>query len=223
MLTKEQKMLLLEMVLDKKVQLFAKFGPTVTRKSQEAGWKDIPESLLAVGAEIKDWKSVRDVLYANLIRATKTKLDESSRTGAQGGIKQLNERDELVIQILGEESGKLTALKVADSAILLPGTLSATSANHELEISASGDGIKLEASTSNLEMEEIERLPKQVTKKKSMQVVEAIQGEIIDIRRRKSLLECEFLEQQKEISKKKSLLECEYLELQIVKAKKELE
>lgn len=116
MLTKSQKILLLEMVLDKKEILFSRFNPRITREKQTSEWKKIVERLLAVGAEVKDWKALRDQHYANLLRSTKAKVDACKRSGE--GAKQMNEMDELVLQILGEESGRLKPVSIEDTPVV---------------------------------------------------------------------------------------------------------
>lgn len=117
MLTKEQKIVFLELLLARKSQVFGKFGPSVSYDSKRCAWEEVAEQLKITGAKFKDWKELRDLQFSNIQRATKQKLAKATKTG-QGKQDAMTEIDNLVIQILGPESGKIKPLDVEDTPIV---------------------------------------------------------------------------------------------------------
>ena len=117
MLSKQQKLLLAQLVKEHKLIVLAPFSSTVTKKVKQEAWEKIHRQLNGVGANIDSAKTLRDVLWANIRRATLKKVSESKKTGA-GGSGELTELDETVLDVLGRESTNLEPVKVDDSDIV---------------------------------------------------------------------------------------------------------
>ena len=117
MLSKQQKLLLVQLVKEHKLIVLAPFSSTVTKKVKQEAWEKIHRQLNGVGANIDSAKTLRDVLWANIRRATLKKVSESKKTGA-GGSGELTELDETVLDVLGRESTNLEPVKVDDSDIV---------------------------------------------------------------------------------------------------------
>ena len=117
MLSKQQKLLLAQLVKEHKLIVLAPFSSTVTKKVKQEAWEKIRRQLNGVGANIDSAKTLRDVLWANIRRATLKKVSESKKTGA-GGSGELTELDETVLDVLGRESTNLEPVKVDDSDIV---------------------------------------------------------------------------------------------------------
>ena len=114
MLSKQQKLLLAQLVRDHKMIVLAPFSSKVTKKAKQEAWEMIHTQLNGVGANIDSAKTLRDVLWANICRSTLKKVTESKKTGS-GGSGELTELDETVLNILGLESANIEPVKVEDS------------------------------------------------------------------------------------------------------------
>ena len=112
MLSKQQKLLLAQLVRDHKMIVLAPFSSTVTKAKQEA-WEKIRTQLNGVDANIDSAKTLGDVLWANIRRGTLKKVSDSKKTG-EGGSGELTELDETVLDVLGRESANIEPVKVAD-------------------------------------------------------------------------------------------------------------
>ena len=84
MLSQQQKLLLAQLVKEHKLIVLAPFSSTVTKKVKQKAWEKIRRQLNGVGANIDSAKTLRDVLLANIRRATLKKVSESKKTGAGG-------------------------------------------------------------------------------------------------------------------------------------------
>lgn len=87
-------------------------------------------------------EQMRDITYANLVRATKQKLDRNRQTGSAGGNEsKLNEIDNAIIRIIGESSAVLNPVPVTPPKIIFhsksvlskSGAETKQSAEHEAE------------------------------------------------------------------------------------------
>lgn len=116
MLSKQQKLLLAQLVRDHKMIVLAPFSSKVTKKAKQEAWETIRTQLNGVGANIDSAKTLRDVLWANIRRSTLKKVTES-KTGS-GGSGELTDLDETVLDILGRESANIEPVKVEDSDIV---------------------------------------------------------------------------------------------------------
>ena len=117
MLSKQQKLLLAQLVKEHKMIVLAPFSSTVTKKVKQESWEKIQKQLNGVGANIDSAKTLRDVLWVNIRKATLTKVIESKKTGA-GGSGELTELDETVLDVLGRENANIEPMKVEDSDIV---------------------------------------------------------------------------------------------------------
>ena len=117
MLSKQQKLLLAQLVKEHKMIVLAPFSSTVTKKVKQESWEKIQKQLNGVGANIDNAKTLRDVLWVNIRRAALTKVSESKKTGA-GGSGELTELDETVFDVLGRENANIEPMKVEDSDIV---------------------------------------------------------------------------------------------------------
>ena len=117
MLSKQQKLLLAQLVRDHKMIVLAPFSSKVTKKAKQEAWETIRTQLNGVGSNIDSAKTLRDVLWANIRRSTLKKVTESKKTGS-GGSGELTELDETVLDILGRESANIEPVKVEDSDIV---------------------------------------------------------------------------------------------------------
>ena len=98
MLSKQQKLLLAQLVKEHKLIVLAPFSSTVTKKVKQEAWEKIRRQLNGVGANIDSAKTLRDVLWANIRRATLKKLSESKKTGT-GRSGELTELDETILDV----------------------------------------------------------------------------------------------------------------------------
>ena len=98
MLSKQQKLLLAQLVKEHKLIVLAPFSSTVTKKVKQEAWEKIRRQLNGVGANIDSAITLRDVLWANIRRATLKKVSESKKTGT-GGSEELTELDETVLDV----------------------------------------------------------------------------------------------------------------------------
>ena len=69
-LSKQQKLLLAQLVRDHKMIVLAPFLSKVTKKTKQEAWETIRTQLDGVGANIDSDKTLRDVLWANIRRST---------------------------------------------------------------------------------------------------------------------------------------------------------
>merc|ERR1712141_224596 len=74
MLTFEQKMLMSQMIFNEKEILFGEFGPGLSKVEKQEKWMEILVKLNSVGANLTDYKILRDNEWSNAKRATEKKL-----------------------------------------------------------------------------------------------------------------------------------------------------
>lgn len=106
MLTKSQKKAFVLAVRDHADILFAKFDHTtgITKKRKESIWEAIRLYLVGLGAEIPDFKMVRDCEWSNVKRAS-LKRHEQVKNGEEGVV--LKEWDDMVVDIVQRVQGGL--------------------------------------------------------------------------------------------------------------------
>ncbi len=190
MLNTDMKVLLVTLMLEHKAQLFGQFSSTVSKQSKDKAWEEITQRMVQAGAVFKDTTNLRLVQWPNIQRSTKLKVDKNARTG-EGKAESYTELDELVLQLLGKESGKVKALPVADPVIIFDGPVPVAPPEQDVgtagasqaqviapePVGHSGDG----PSAQSIEDDEI--MP---TKK--------VGRDIVYLRKRKLELECQKLE-----------------------------
>ena len=98
MLSKQQKLLLSQLVRDHKMIVLAPFSSKVTEKAKREAWETIRTQLNGVGANIDSAKTLRDVLWANIRPFTLKKVTQSKKTGS-GGSGELTGLDDTVLDI----------------------------------------------------------------------------------------------------------------------------
>ena len=108
MLSKQKKLLLAQLVKEHKLIVLAPFSSTVTKKVKQEAWEKIRRQLNGVGANIDSAKTLRDVLWANIRRATLKKLSESKKTGT-GRSGELTELDETILDVFRPRKCKHSA------------------------------------------------------------------------------------------------------------------
>ncbi len=128
MLTDYHKILLCQLVLQRKEIILSKFSPKLTKRMKLDAWTEIADKLREAGASFRDHAELRDVYLGNLKSNTKRKLDRYKANG-EGKMEQLTAYEELVIQILEEESGYLNPLKVSEPQIGFAPAASAAKSN----------------------------------------------------------------------------------------------
>ena len=77
MLSKQQTLLLAQLVRDHKNDSLAPFSSTVTKKAKQEAWETIRTQLNGIGANIDSAKTLRDILWANICHSTLKKVSES--------------------------------------------------------------------------------------------------------------------------------------------------
>jgi len=123
MLSKQQKLLLAQLVRDHKMIVLAPLSSTRLKQetlAKQETWETIRTQLNGVGANIDSAKTLRDVLWANIRRSTLTESKEvtESKKTSSGGSGELTELDETVLDILGRESANIEPVKVEHSDIV---------------------------------------------------------------------------------------------------------
>ena len=114
----ESKLRTLNLIFEKKDELFGRFTSTFTHQDKNNAWKHVFSSIQAIGISNigKDWKSFRDVTWRNWRRRTLEKRDNRNQSGAPGGRKnKLDESDELILQIIVQKSQVVAGLAVPES------------------------------------------------------------------------------------------------------------
>ena len=114
---KSHKLKLLQLVLERKRILFGKFSPTVTKSLKIKAWNEIAVIMKEDGATFKDALDLRDNHFSNLKRCCTRKLDKAAKTG-EGQGDELDDLDNLVLKIIGKESGRVKALSIEDTPIV---------------------------------------------------------------------------------------------------------
>ena len=117
MLSKQEKLLLAQLVRNHKIIVLAPFSSTVTKKAKQEAWETIRTQLNGIGENIDSPKTHRDDLWVNIRRSTLKKVSESKKTGS-GGSGELTELHETVLDVLGRESANIEPVKVEDSDIV---------------------------------------------------------------------------------------------------------
>ena len=115
MLSKQQKLLLAQLVRDHKMIVLVPFSLKVTKKAKQEAWEMIRTQLNGIGANIDSAKTLRDVLWANIRRSTLKKVSESKKA-ISGGSGELTELD--ILDILRRKSANIEPVKVEDSDIV---------------------------------------------------------------------------------------------------------
>jgi len=70
MLSKQQKLMLVQLVRDKKAIIMSPFSATVTKKAKQDAWETIRNQMNGVGADVDSVSKLRDVIWANIRRGT---------------------------------------------------------------------------------------------------------------------------------------------------------
>ena len=139
MLSKEQKLLLVKEILQRKDTIFGSFSEKSDAiKKKRAAWEEI-QKILASNGYSDSVENLRDVCWRNIRQASVTKFDNSRKTGASGGSKQIvSDVDNIVLDIIGRESAVISGLAVAESNIGAYGDVDVMeiAANRELSGSA---------------------------------------------------------------------------------------
>lgn len=104
MLTKQQKLFVLSGILEAKDQLFGAPDGKKTSFTKMEAWKAILNDAKGLGAEIRDVKELRDVIWSNLKRCTTARVAKARSPGVDRAAVKFSELDSLVIAILGEEA-----------------------------------------------------------------------------------------------------------------------
>ncbi|CAH1099706.1 unnamed protein product [Psylliodes chrysocephalus] len=107
----------LRKILKLKNELFGQFSTTITKESRKTAWINVRDYAVSIGliGSDKEFCYVRDVTWPNLRSRTMTKIDQSNKTGAQGGPEsKLDDTDKLVIEIIGNESPVVQGIGVPD-------------------------------------------------------------------------------------------------------------
>ena len=79
MLSKQQKLMLVQLVRDKKAIIMAPFSATVTKKAKQDAWETIRNQMNGVGADVDSVSKLRDVIWANIRQGTLKKLANRKR------------------------------------------------------------------------------------------------------------------------------------------------
>ncbi len=229
MLTKDQKLAFLTMLLEKKEIALGSFSAKVTKAAKTQAWNDMTTEMKNLGADIKDASELRGTVFQNLKKGLTSKLDYNAKTGA-GRAKDLTETDILLQQIIGKNSGKLKSLDVEDSEVLFSGFVPVMS----VQSSAAGDSATnhtedpgTSMSSPNVKNKGTEKFGMEKDKGNGKKT------KAIDLNSRKTQLEVEKMEEELrhqkrkndleiEHMKKKNALELELMELQVKKARKDL-
>ncbi len=224
MLTKDQKIFFLRMLLERKDIALGKFSPIVTSAAKRKAWDEMAEELRAQGADV-DGSDLRRTVFQNMKKGLTAKMDHNGKTGS-GKAKKLSEIEELLMQIIGQDSGKLRPLDIDDSQVIFSSFVPVVCT----QSSAAGDGAinhYEDAGPSNQNTQKEDDMDKKKEKETGKRALAE------DIESRKAQLEVEKMEEdlrhQKrkndlEIQhiKKKHELELEILALKVKKARKDL-
>ena len=134
MLTKDQKIFFLRMLLERKDIALGKFSPIVTSAAKRKAWDEMAEELRAQGADV-DGSDLRRTVFQNMKKGLTAKMDHNGKTGS-GKAKKLSEIEELLMQIIGQDSGKLRPLDIDDSQVIFSSFVPVVCT----QSSAAGDG-----------------------------------------------------------------------------------
>lgn len=118
MLSKDLKKLFLSEMLLRRDIIFCNFDNVLDgRKKKKNAWVEIQQVLKANGTDI-EYHLLRDREWKNIRSATLKKLDNRRQTGSGGGAENvLNQLDELVVAIIGENSPVFQGLPVTESVV----------------------------------------------------------------------------------------------------------
>ena len=104
---------LLELILKRKFYLFGPLGGQVNKDIRNCSWNKVLDHVIEAGGD-KDLTvdQIKDRYHA-LRQNTIRKRDRAKLTG-MGKVPNYNDLDNLIIQIIGKDSSKLSPLKVRD-------------------------------------------------------------------------------------------------------------
>lgn len=227
MLSLEHKLLLANLVLENREVVMGRFSAFLTKTKKQKTWDDIAEKMRDAGADFKDVKDLRDGQWAGIQRGTKAKLDRSRKTG-QGKVTELNELDELVLQILGPDSGKLHPIKVSEPIIVFEGLEESVPAKREEEEMEAGTaGTRVEGSSVGQggdhrgEPEKPEPEPKSVKRKAEVADPKKCADELMGLRKERMLWEKEDQEEEREYKRQYRRLHLAQMEKQMEQMQKQ--
>jgi len=129
MLTREQKLLFSRLIFNAKEILFADSANSeVTKPEKASKWFEILMQLNSVGANIPDYKTIRDQEWSNMRRAVEKKLasvkaNEGKSQEEQVPIRPFTQTEEIVLDILGKGSGTTQKTEVDLSDFPVQGTV----------------------------------------------------------------------------------------------------
>lgn len=117
MVSKENKLYILNEIEKHKHILFGSFSEKLCKKDKSEAWKNIFEIGKSFGLfGQKEWVYLRDVFWPNIRKSTMGKIDNARKTGTGGGKDyKLNEIDNKVLDIIGKESPAVTSLNILES------------------------------------------------------------------------------------------------------------
>jgi len=125
----EQKLLFARLIFNAKEILFADSANSeVTKPEKASKWFEILMQLNSVGANIPDYKTIRDQEWSNMRRAVEKKLasvkaNEGKPQEEQVPIRPFTQTEEIVLDILGKGSGTTQKTEVDLSDFPVQGTV----------------------------------------------------------------------------------------------------
>jgi len=203
-----------QMIFNEKETLFGEFGPELTKVEKQEKWMEILVKLNSVGANLTDYKVLRDNEWSNQRRATEKKVATLKANGTKPEeervqCKPLSQLDEIVLDILGKGNGTTRKATINLDEPSLGSLMKYEEGEEEDE--ASLEAVvedTLAASSANT-------IPLAKRRKRSRhfaaQYPLTANYELMELRRKKLHLECAKLELELE----KIPLECAKLELEI--------
>jgi len=230
MLSREHKLLFARLLFNARDLLFNNEEATEesstlgqTKKGDRAAkWFEILSQLNSVGADVSDYKNLRDVEWSNLRRAVERKLaaikaNQSKPPDNQQQVKPFTQAEEIVADILGKGSGntQVVAIDISDYDSLTSATVASTDAG-VFKVGYDDDdddmaGEDLDGGEPAAKKSAAGTTGKSGKKRPILNGGLGSQAELNELRRKKLRLECAKLELELE----KIPLECAKLELEI--------
>jgi len=236
MLTTDQKMLMAQMIFNEKEILFGEFGADLTKVEKQEKWIEILVKLNSIGANIHDYKTIRDNEWSNLKRATEKKIqtlaaNESKPDDQKVNCKPLSPLDEIVLDILGKGQGLTTHQVIGNvedihSMNSFQQMLKYDDFEEDDEIDEVGNETETGAGLDAIEVTgnpiTANTIPMVKSRKRKRNFAAhyplTANYELMELRKKKLQLECSKLELELE----KMPLECAKLELEIQKLQRDL-
>lgn len=226
MLTHDQKLLMAQMIFNEREVLFGEFGPGLTKVEKQEKWMEILVKLNSIGANVNDYKTLRDNEWSNMRRATEKKLatlkeNESKSAETKVQCRPLSTLDDIVLDILGKGRGTTTQKTIAtvEEMATMPMSALIKYDEDEEEDDDTETGMEtMEDPISNTA--NTIPLPKNRKRKRNFAAHYPLTAnyELMELRKKKLQLECAKLELELE----KMPLECAKLELEIQKLQRDL-